>query len=72
MNQTLTTTAAAALHVSVGLGVPLDEHADDAPRYRYIGNGRFQAANDAAREEIRRFNAWADEVMARPARSVPL
>ncbi len=70
MNQTLTTTAAAALHVSVGPGVPLDEHADEAPRYRHIGNQRFVPANDPARLEVARWNAYADAWNARTVGTV--
>ncbi len=42
----------------------------DRPEYRYVGGGRFEPANDLAREECRRFNAWVDEVNARTTRSV--
>ncbi len=34
--------------------------ADDQPRYAYAGHGTFLPANDAAREECRRWNAYAD------------
>ncbi len=47
--------AGAAAHVAT----------DDCPQYSYIGEGRFLPANDAAREECRRFNAWADDINAR-------
>jgi len=47
--------AGAAVHVAP----------DDCPQYSYVGEGRFLPANDAAREECRRFNAWADDINAR-------
>lgn len=56
--------SAAAL--SADVATPLAEQ----PQYRHVGGQRFLPANDAAREECRRWNAWADEVMARTARSV--
>jgi len=70
MNQTLTTTTAAALHVSVGLGVPLVEIAVEQPQYRHVGNQRFVPANDAARLEVARWNAYADAWNAKTARSL--
>ncbi len=40
--------------------------------YVYVGNGKFEPANDAAREECRRWNAYADAWNARTAtRSAP-
>ena len=39
------------------------------PAYRYVGDGRFLPANEAAHEECRRWNAWADDVNARASRS---
>ena len=35
--------------------------------YVYVGNGKFEPANDAAREECRRWNAYADIWNARTA-----
>jgi len=58
-----TPTATAA---SVMLAAPL---ADEAPAYRYAGDGRFLPANATAQEECRRFNAWVDQVNARSSRS---
>ncbi len=35
--------------------------------YVYVGNGMFRPANDAAHEECRRWNAYADAWNARTA-----
>jgi len=44
----------------------------ERPEYRYVGGGRFLPDNQAAIEECRRFNAWADAWNARTAtRSAP-
>ncbi len=58
-NTTITT--AAALHSVAGPAAPLDEE----PRYRMVSGGRFKPTNDAAREEIRRWNDYAAAVTAR-------
>jgi len=39
----------------------------DCPAYRYAGEGRFLPANDAARLECARWNAYADTMNARTA-----
>jgi len=58
------------LHSVVGPSAPLDEHADEQPRYRHVGGQRFLPDNEAARLEVARWNVWADEVTARTARSM--
>ncbi len=60
---TATTTAPASL--DAGAAAPLA----DGPQYYYAGAGRFLPANEQAREECRRFNAWADDVNARASTS---
>ncbi len=65
---TATTTAAALPHVDAGPAAQLA--ATDQPQYRPIGGGKFAPANQAAIEEFRRFNAWADEVNARTSRGL--
>jgi len=49
-----------------GAGAPL---AKERSTYRYVGDGRFLPANQAALDECERFNAWADEVNARASGS---
>ncbi len=66
LNPRTASTTTKALHIDAG---PPASLADDQPRYAYAGNGAFLPANDAALEECRRFNAWADEVNARTNRS---
>ncbi len=56
--------SAAAL--SADVATPLAEQ----PQYRHVGHQRFMPANEAAREEVARWNAWADAWNARTARSV--
>lgn len=51
-------------HVDAGAAAPC---ATDCPQYRYAGGGRFLPANDAAREECRRWNQYADGWNARTA-----
>lgn len=70
MNTTPTPTTVPAPHISAGLGVPpivpiAPTVPDEEPRYRHIGNQRFVPANDAAREEVRRWNDYATRIMAR-------
>ncbi len=60
--RTASTTTKALHRHDAGPVAPL---ADDQPRYAYAGDGRFLPANDAAREECRRFNAWANDINAR-------
>jgi hypothetical protein len=45
------------------------EIAAERPTYRYAGDGRFLPDNQAAIEECRRFNVWADQVNSRTSRS---
>ncbi len=49
--------------LSPDAGAPLDER----PQYRYAGDGRFLPANEAAREECRRWNHYAASWNARTA-----
>jgi hypothetical protein len=62
MNTSTATTSTAA-----GI-VPAAPLAEDRPAYRYAGEGRFLPANDAAHEECRLWNAYADTMNARTAR----
>jgi len=39
----------------------------ERPSYRYAGEGRFVPANEAAHEECRLWNAYADTMNARTA-----
>ncbi len=54
---TTSTATTKALHGDAGLPAP---RAVDAPQYRYAGEGRFLPANQAAIEECRRWNQYAD------------
>lgn len=69
MNTISATPALAALHRDDG-GLAGPTHGD-RPEYRHVGNGKFEPANQAAWDECRRFNAWADQVNARAARGKP-
>jgi len=62
LTATTTTTPAPA---SCDAGVNL---VDERPVYRYAGEGRFLPANDAAREECRRWNDYASIWNERTAR----
>lgn len=62
MITTTPTTTAAALHSVAGPAAPLDEHADETPCYRHMGNQRFMPANEAAHREVARWNAFADRI----------
>ncbi len=59
---TATTTAPASC--DAGAGVTLFS---GSPEYAYAGEGRFLPANQAAHEECRRWNAYADTINARTA-----
>lgn len=48
---------------------PVPVQSADQPQYTYAGGGRFLPANDAAHLECARWNAFADRVNARTARS---
>ncbi len=62
------TTATTTVPASSDAGTAA-EIAAERPTYRYAGEGRFLPANEQAREECRRFNAWVEEVNARASRS---
>jgi len=61
MNTSTATTSPAA---SIVPAAPL---AKDRPAYRYEGDGRWLPANEAAHEECRLWNAYADTMNARTA-----
>ncbi len=48
---------------------PAHTSSDERPQYMYAGEGRFLPANDAAHLESARWNAFADRVNTRTARS---
>ena len=64
MRNLTATTTTPALRVDAGPAAP---HAADRPLYRPIGGGKFEPANAAAIEEIRRWNDYADVWNARTA-----
>ncbi len=67
MMRAITASPTTALHhIDAGLATTVSS---DHPQYRHVGAGRFLPANDAAREECRRWNQYADMVNARTARS---
>ncbi len=59
---TATTTAPASY--DAGVAAPLFS---ERPAYRYAGDGRFLPDNEAAHEEVRRWNTYADLWNARTA-----
>lgn len=61
----MSATTTKALHVDTGPAATLA--LTDRPLYRPIGGGRFEPANAAAIEEIRRWNDYADVWNARTA-----
>lgn len=61
MNTTTTTTTAAANLAEI---CP-ESRPNEQPRYRHMGKQRFVPANDAARREVARWNAFADTWNAR-------
>ncbi len=64
----ITTSPTAALHhVDAGLDTTVSS---DHPQYQHVGAGRFLPANDAALEECRRWNQYADMVNAHTVRSI--
>jgi len=67
MSALTTSTTTALHHVDAGPGAT---PTSDRPPYHHVGAGRFLPANDAAREECRRWNQYADLVNARTARSI--
>ena len=61
MMRAITTSPTTALHhVDAEPGAT---RTSDRPQYHHVGGGRFLPANDAAREECRRWNQYADLVM---------
>jgi len=50
--------------------MPAAPLAEEQPQYRHVGHQRFMPANEAARLEVTRWNAFADAWNARTARSV--
>ncbi len=63
MSPTTATTTGPLVEISTSGQLPVAERA----AYVYVGNGKFEPANDAAREECRRWNAYADIWNARTA-----
>ena len=68
MMRAIPTSPTTALHhVDAGPGAT---RPSDRPQYQHVGGGRFLPANEAAHEECRRWNQYADMVNARTARSI--
>jgi hypothetical protein len=67
MRANTTSPTTALHHVDAGPG---PTPTSDRPQYQHVGGGRFLPVNEAAREECRRWNQYADLVNARTARSI--
>jgi len=66
MQTLITATTTAAASQDAGAGATLFS---ERPQYTYAGDGRWLPANQAAHDECRRWNAYADRWNARATRS---